>query len=285
MSETIFVREVFDSLIWRSAAGAVLSLAIAGYAWRKRSLSGGGFAAAVACGTLSSAGSWRLALILAAYFLAATTISRLTGSERLPDVARLVAKGDRRDAIQVAANGGIYSVLALLAGLLDQPVLVAGALGALAASSSDTWATAIGTRFGGRPRLITTGARVLRGQSGGGTMAGVAGALAGSGIVTALAMMLNFTRGLALASLVAGVCGSTVDSLLGATVQERRWCDRCDEPTERKFHVCGDVTRCIGGIQNIDNDVINLLSTLAGSVSGMMVYWFVGRLAGSITVG
>lgn len=285
MGETIFARELLDSLVWRTTAAAVLSCAVAGVAWRKQRLSGSGAAAAVVCGTLSSAGDWRFGVILLGYFLAATIASTLARPECMQDVAGMVAKGDRRDAVQVVANGGIYCILAVLGGIAGEPVFVAGALGALAASSSDSWATAFGTRFGGRPRLITTGAQVLRGQSGGVTLAGVVGAIAGSGTVAGLAVMLTFPRGLALASVVAGVIGSSADSLLGATLQERRWCDRCDQPTERHFHVCGNATRWTGGIQTVDNDVINLLSTLAGSVSGVTLYWLIGWFAGRGFIG
>ena len=285
MTETIFVREVLDSFVGRTASGAVLSFAVAGFAWRKRALSKSGFAAAVGCGTLSAAGGWDMALVLAGYFLAAMSVSRFTHSDEMPEVTRIVAKGDRRDAIQVVANGGVYSILAVIALLFDRSWILAGALGALAASSSDSWATAFGTRFGGRPRLITTGATVRRGQSGGVTTAGLAGSLGGALIVAALSSLAGLPRGLALASMVAGLCGSTVDSLLGATVQERRWCDTCGEPTERALHVCGDATRCVGGIQTMDNDVINLISTFAGSVSGVTLYLLIEWVAGRSTIG
>ena len=248
-------------------------------------MSQSGFAAAVGCGTLSAAGGWDMALILAGYFLAAMSVSRFTHQDDMPEVTRIVAKGDRRDAIQVVANGGAYSILAVLALLFHRSWILAGALGALAASSSDSWATALGTRFGGRPRLITTGETVRHGQSGGVTKAGLAGSLCGALIVPALSTLAGLPRGLALASVVAGLFGSTIDSLLGAAVQERRWCDTCGELTERKLHVCGDATRWVGGIQTVDNDVINLVSTLAGSVSGVTFYLLIEWVASRSTIG
>jgi uncharacterized membrane protein len=71
-------------------------------------------------------------------------------------------------------------------------------------------------------------------------------------------------------ALVGGLAGSTVDSLLGATVQQRRWCDQCKSPTERPRHNCGTATRFVGGIPWIDNDVVNVTSTLAGALLGLL---------------
>ena len=225
-----------------------------------------------------------MALILLGYFMAATTVSRLAGAESDSAVARIVAKDGRRDATQVLANGGVYCVVAALGGL-GHPVLAAGALGALAASSADTWATVFGIGFGTTPRLITTGRKVERGESGGVTLAGFMGSAGGAAIIAALVAATGLPHGLALASLGGGICGATADSLLGATIQERRWCERCGEPTERAVHVCGGASRLVGGIQSLDNDVINLLSTFAGLVSGMAIYWLAEWAAGRSAIG
>lgn len=63
-----------------------------------------------------------------------------------------------------------------------------------------------------------------------------------------------------------GVAGSLVDSLVGASVQERLWCPACDASTERRVHSCGTTSVHRGGIRGVDNDIVNLMSTLAGAV-------------------
>ena len=266
------MRDVSVLIAVRGVLGGLAALAVSLIAWRGRALGRSGVVAASFCGLLASIGGWQWAILLVVYFVGATLVSRAARADSVAAVERIVAKGGRRDAIQVIANGGLFSVAAALTTVVPNAVLAAAALGALAASSADSWATEIGTRLGGRPRLITSGVLVAAGQSGGVTAAGLVGALAGAVLVGTTANALGFPRGLVLASIPAGLAGSLIDSLLGATVQERRWCDRCGEPTERTVHCCGSPARIVGGIRQLDNDVVNILSTAAGFLAAMIIY-------------
>ncbi len=67
---------------------------------------------------------------------------------------------------------------------------------------------------------------------------------------------------------LAGVAGSLVDSLLGATVQGIYYCESCAKETERQLHRCGNRTRLIRGWPALDNDWVNALGTLAGALVG-----------------
>ncbi|HBY46598.1 MAG TPA: DUF92 domain-containing protein, partial [Chloroflexi bacterium] len=58
------------------------------------------------------------------------------------------------------------------------------------------------------------------------------------------------------------------DSVLGELVQERRWCPRCEKPTEAKVHRCGESTVVVGGWPGISNDVVNVLCTFSGALVG-----------------
>jgi uncharacterized membrane protein len=68
-----------------------------------------------------------------------------------------------------------------------------------------------------------------------------------------------------LAVALAGAIGSTVDSVLGATVQELRRCDACGRNCETDPHACGAPTRLVRGLAGAANDVVNLLATVAGA--------------------
>jgi uncharacterized protein (TIGR00297 family) len=278
MIETIFGATEYSALAGRALAGIVLALAVAGTAWRAGALSRTGFAAATVCGALCVAAGWNWAILLIVYFVAGAALSR-AGQVRKRDLTEgIVSKGGPRDAVQVLANGGAYSAAALAAAMLGSEWLAWGAVGALAASSADTWATEIGVGLGRIPRSIINGTYVRPGESGGVTLVGLIGAAAGAAWIGLVSIVSGFSTALGIAAVIAGFGGSLADSILGATVQERRWCDACNEPTERRVHLCGTPARRAGGITGLNNDVVNLLATFAGLILGVMAYCIAGKL-------
>ena len=146
------------------------------------------------------------------------------------------------------------------------------AAGGLAASAADTWATEIGTMVGQTPRSILDGRRLMVGQSGGVTLAGTVGAVAGSSFVAAVVAGAEWPRGLWLPVAAGGIAGALADSVIGATVQQRRWCDACEKPTEMQIHRCGAASRQVGGARFIENDGVNLMATAVGA--GIAAAWF-----------
>lgn len=71
--------------------------------------------------------------------------------------------------------------------------------------------------------------------------------------------------------LLGGMTGSLVDSVLGAAVQATHYCPRCAEETEKTLHGCGTRTIYQRGWRWLNNDMVNLISSLAGAfVSGVL---------------
>lgn len=249
----------------RAAAGLVLALVVGWGAWRAHALSRGGAAAAAIVGTLAMAAGWSWAALLVIYFLPAATLSSLGRERREARIHGVIAKRGARDARQVFANGGVFALAAL--GSLVMPWIgwsVMG-IGALAASAADSWATEVGTLAGGMPRSIASLEPVPPGLSGGITAAGSAAALGGAAFMALAAWALGWSRMASVGVFAGGIAGAVADSLIGATLQDRRQCDRCGESTERLVHSCGMETRHASGFEWLDNDGVNVLCTLAGA--------------------
>ena len=71
--------------------------------------------------------------------------------------------------------------------------------------------------------------------------------------------------------IIGGIAGGVLDSLLGATLQARRWCDTCNRETERDTHDCGAETRALRGFGWMDNDIVNFLSAAAGGLAAALL--------------
>lgn len=249
------------------AAGVVVLLARA-----RRSLSRDGAAAAFTMGTIMvGAAGWWSGLVVVAFFLSSSVLSHIGQSKSTISQAR----GAERDAVQVLANGGVALLAAILHGLTGEPGWIVILAGSLAAANSDTWSTEIGRTSRTLPRLITTGRRVPAGTSGAVSERGLAGAFGGAASIALLAAAgwtLDLLPGhletipLLLGLTVGGFAGSTLDSLLGATVQDGRWCDTCEKATEQRTHRCGTRTRSVRGVSWIDNDVVNVTCAATGGL-------------------
>jgi uncharacterized protein (TIGR00297 family) len=260
----------------RVILGAGLSSAIAWAGSRRDSLTASGAVGAVFSGTMTTVrGGYGRAALLVGFFIASSMISRLPARNE-DSFASYAAKGGQRDAWQVAANGGVSTLLATLG---DDERHRLGYLGGLAAATGDTWATEIGRRYGQCPRDVLTLQPVSQGASGGVTSAGTMASLAGGVFIGSLAALAGiFDRAfqakrweLVLTGAATGMTGSLVDSIIGATIQERRWCEQCEISTERVVHLCGARTSVAGGVPGINNDVVNLICTISGAATGMLI--------------
>jgi len=259
-----------SAFVRRAAAGTLAAAMVAALARRQRALSSAGAVAATAVGgAVVAGGGWRLGASLVAFFASSSLLGRLPGKS--DDLEQ--QRGNERDAIQVLANGGLAAILAIASSAGPSPwraLLRASAGGAIAAAAADTWATEFGSRSAQGPRSLTTWRPVPRGASGGVTLLGLTASLAGA-VVAALPLMLGRKDrpGSPLPIMLGGVAGSLVDSLLGATWQEVRVCDRCGKETEQRVHRCGTPTRRLRGRHWCDNDAVNALAGAAGALTAM----------------
>jgi uncharacterized protein (TIGR00297 family) len=233
---------------------------VAFLAFLGKALTRSGAVAAAILGTIVvGLGGIPAALVLLTFFVSSSILSVLFKKNKL-GVNDKHAKGSRRDASQVLANGGICGAMIVLSVVFPGQQWIWWAFCAsLAAENDDTWATELGILSPTKPALITAGAKVELGTSGGITLVGILASLAGSFLVALVGTLLHPMPIYALILItLAGLAGSLIDSLLGATIQAVYFCPNCEKETERHpTHACGMQTRLIRGTAWLDNDWVN----------------------------
>ena len=240
-------------------------------AWRARALSTSGAAAAVGVGTAAMTAGWDWGTLLVLYFASSSVLSRFRASEKANRTGGRVEKSGARDSWQVLANGGLFALSAIAYSADPRLVWQLTGAGALAASAADTWATELGVLSPHRPRSILTFQPVDTGVSGGVTLHGFGAAFGAAAFIALLVVIFAWPTAGAFAALAGGMGGCALDSVLGASVQERRHCPACNSATEQRMHRCGTPTVRVGGIPGLDNDGVNLLATAGGAAVGAAI--------------
>jgi len=240
-----------------------------------KTIDGRGFLASVLVGlAIITGGGFNWFVVVAVFFVlgVAFTLYKYGYKKKLGGAQE---KGGARNWPNILANGGIASVIAVLNLFSPSATLAATFVGAVSASAADTAATELGLLSRGRPRLITNPAKLVNpGTSGGVSWLGFAGAFFASLVIGAIAFAFGVLPGivtLLVLCAVGGVAGAVVDSLLGALVQRRGYCPVCLKPTEALSH-CGERTRPTGGVTFIENNVVNVLATVAGAAVSLSLY-------------
>ncbi len=238
------LREAAPDLRDAFLLGALVNLVLAALARRSGNVDRSGMIAGFLVGlaTFTFAG-WRGYLVLVVFFVLGSGATR-AGLARKQRLGIAQSKRGARSARHALANCGAGAYLAVLMAGSGMPELYALAyVCAYAAAAFDTVSSEIGQAYGGRPVLITTLKPVSAGTDGAvsivGTAAGAIAALLvgcaawGGGLIGAPALGIV---------VIAGLAGSTADSILGATLEAR-------------------------GI--MDNEAVNFSNTLIGALAGL----------------
>lgn len=255
-------------------------------AWKRGSLSISGSIAATGVGFWVWAGLGRVGFAaLCAFFLTSTLLGRV-GKTRKRPLQLDYEKGDRRDAWQVFANGGVAASIAVWVAVVGDAgwfpdglrndttlTLVLAALASLASANADTWATELGVLWPRRPRSLWTWRPVPAGSSGAVSPGGLAAAFGGALLIGLVATQVPASVSAAeVLWLVtgAGFFGAFADSALGK-VQRQYACGSCGKTVETRHH-CGHPTTCSSSrFAVLNNDGVNCLAnTLAALVVALV---------------
>lgn len=257
-------------------------------AHRKAAVTRDGAAAGFLLGSAIFVGSGLLGWVMLMWFFGSSSLLSRLSTARKEEASRMHEKGSRRDSTQVAANGGIAAVAAIVYGVTGHSAALVAEAAALAAATADTWASEIGALSSHRPRSIVSFRPLPTGTSGGVTLLGTfaslaagtsmaliflvgipgtlfAGSpagtptgatLAGEGAAGATLAVWLRLRPWAAAGLIAlaGFLGSVVDSILGATLQAQYENSRGELTEKSKGN------RLIRGFPVVTNDLVNAVS-------------------------
>ncbi len=241
-------------LIWAGSAFILPIMCIAIWVvWKKWLSMDGLFAAILLAILVLLAGIDIIPLVI--FFVLGSVASKLNTTQKSDH-----KQGKARDRWQVAANGGIIGILALLnvwglnAHIMGPSDMNFFVFVVMAAALGDTLSSELGIRWGNNPRSILTWKQVPIGLSGGVTGFGLLGAFLG-GLIMAAYSYVHYEIQWETTGFIAlsGLLGSLIDSLLGDSVQEK---------FERQGNLSdiGVAADRVRGVAGVTNDAVNLIS-------------------------
>jgi len=274
LSVPIFSAIAFDLYLMNYAYGTLLpfliwtlvSLVILVPACRGKSLSLDGALGAFIIGIIIfGAGGLKWITPLIIFFVVSSFLSVIDSPR-----AGKNKSNPRRDILQVLANGGIAAFVAVLFFYSHLENAYTIYLTAIAAATADTWATEIGLLSPRQPRHIISFKPVEKGTSGGITLLGLLGAILGAATIAVAGwgFGLPFLNTIIIAGI--GIFGSLLDSIIGGTLQAHFTCSLCGKNTESRIH-CGQPGILQAGWPWIDNNMVNLINTISGSLLAIVM--------------
>jgi len=226
---------------------------------------------------------------LLVFFISSSKATKF-GSRQKRQLEEDFREGGQRNWVQVICNGGVAAQLALFYlmenGCGEIPInfisdyniswFAISVMGSIACANGDTWASELGSVLSkDNPILITTLRRVPKGTNGGVSVIGlIVSALGGTVVGLGFMLMVMISANakayslsppqwpIVVIGLLAGLFGSVIDSVLGATLQY----SGLDKKTNRVVESPGLYVRHISGYRLLDNHSVNLLSTFITSI-------------------
>ncbi len=251
--------------------GFIASVLTGILSYRFRFLTADGAVGATILGTfVFGFGGLQWTLPVLAFFILSSILSKIR-VKRNREVEERFEKSGTRNIGQVLANGGVGGVILLLESYFNTgwlyPVFVLN----FAAVCADTWGTEFGTMWKTKTVSLKNFKEVPQGLSGGVSLPGTLGALAGAAVVVITSYYWSGDLVILGVLMFLGFLGSLLDSLMGEFFQIQYKCGKCGLVTERHQH-CNSNTSVHSGYPFITNDVVNFSSAIASILIFVIIY-------------
>ncbi len=234
-------------MISNAVVDFVVLLGLAGLAYKVKALDLKGITAAFFVGfaTLELGGIYPFVALFMFVFLGV-----LATKYRFKEKVQMGLAEDHRGTRSwgnVLGNGLAAVLFLILEHQLQMDVLWTAAFASIATANADTLASELGKILGRNPRMITNLKRVKPGTNGAVSIQGEIVSLFGALIIAIFAIFVTSYRWqMLLAVTIGGFLGANIDSLVGATLENR-------------------------GLTN--NDSTNFLATLLGGILGAVIFY------------
>lgn len=178
-----------------------------------------------------------------------------------------------RRFLQILINGGLGTLFVILYGIFKNNKLLIISIISVSGCFIDSVSSDVGVLSKKEPYDIFRRKKVQKGLSGGVSLLGTFSSLICSIIIslfTYMAMNLNILDFILIAGII--FFQTIVDSFLGSIVQVKYICKKCKRVSEKNL-CCNTKTDEISGISWINNNMVNLISSIIITIISTLVYF------------
>ena len=194
-------------------------------------------------------------ILLALFFVLSSSLNLI-----LKKYTARKSKNSHRNILQVVCNGGVAMMICIYEYFNPNPINIYLYAATVAAAMSDTWATEFGKLSKSKPISITSFRPIEHGLSGGITLIGIFGSILGASIIGLAAFLLiNAELKLIFGVISVAFCSALLDSLIGDTLQ-----GKYETKSGKVIENMQIDSNLISGYKIVDNNLVNLMATLAG---------------------
>ncbi len=184
-----------------------------------------------------------------------------------------IKKEHGRKFIQIVINGGLGTAAMFSYGFTNHLGLLITALVAVGGCFIDSLSSDLGVLSKKQPYDILKGKAMPAGTSGAVSWLGTWTSLIVSviiAVVITLCYGLSWVHILILTGLLFGQ--TVIDTIMGSLMQVKYQCPKCEVITEKKKH-CEQDTVYYSGMKIINNNAVNLLSSIMITLIALLIYW------------